>query len=92
MRKKFNFKTIGVFIAFLYAGGIFTAQRVSAYKLKQEIQKQQVELQKVKEKNQRLQDEVKMSKTDMYMEKLARERLGFIKEKETPVIHSTDKK
>jgi cell division protein DivIC len=92
MRKRFNLKTIGVIIAFLYAGGIFTGQRVNAYKLRLEIQKQQSELQKVKERNQRLQDEVKMSRMDMYIEKLARERLGLIKEKETPVIHSTDKK
>jgi cell division protein FtsB len=54
--------------------------------IKAEILQNKVEQQKVKEKNQKLQDEVKMSKTDMYIENLARERLGFIKQGETPVI------
>lgn len=92
MRKgKFNIKTIGLIIAAFYVGSIFISQRINSYKLNVEISKQQLELEKLKEKNQRLQDEVKMSKTEAYMEKLARERLGLIKEGETPVIHSSNK-
>jgi cell division protein FtsB len=90
MRKKINIKSIGVLIAFLYAGGIFVGQRINAYRIREDINIKQDELNKLKEKNQRLQDEINMSKTDMYMEKLARERLGLIKEGETPVIHNND--
>jgi cell division protein FtsL len=92
MRKKIGIKAVGIVIALLYAGGIFVGQRVSAYKLRQEIANQLTEFEKVKETNQRLQDEVNMSKDPRFIEKLARERLGLIKEGETPVIHSSGKK
>jgi Septum formation initiator. len=65
---------------------------IDRVRIKNEILTQQKELNIVKEKNQQLQDEVNMSKTDDYMVKLARERLGLVKENETPVIHSTDTK
>ncbi|MCS4481924.1 septum formation initiator family protein [Clostridium botulinum] len=42
-----------------------------------------------KRKNQKLQDEVKLSKSKDYIEKLARERLRLIKKGETPVINNT---
>jgi cell division protein FtsB len=57
-------------------------------KIKNQIADKKIEESKIKEKYQKLQDEVKMSKTDMYIEKLARERLGLIKQGETPVIDS----
>ena len=92
MSKRINIKTICMIVILLYAGGIFANQRINSYKISQEINKQHTELQKLMEKNQRLQDEVNMSKTDLFIEKQARERLGLIKEGETPVIHSSDSK
>ncbi len=50
-----------------------------------------VELEKAQEENKKLQDEVQLSKTDKYIEKLAREKLGLIKEGETPVINNSVK-
>ena len=55
-------------------------------KINNEIANKKLEEQKIKETNKKLQDEVKMSSSDMYIEKLARERLGLIKQGETPVI------
>lgn len=52
-----------------------------------------VESKKLKEENIKLQDEIELSKTDKYIEKLAREKLGLIKDGETPVIdESVNKK
>lgn len=58
------------------------------YRISKEMKIVQQEELSAKEKNQKLQDEIKMSKSDAYIEKLARERLGLIKEGETPVIDS----
>lgn len=93
MKKGAGFKLVIAGVAIAYVGYLLINHQVNAYKLKQEIAERRVELDKLKDRNQRLQDEVKMSRTDpLYMERLARERLGLIKEGETPVIHSAAKK
>lgn len=92
MRKKLNIKTILIVVMVLYVGSLFISQRVNAYKLKQDISKQQKELAKLKDINQRLQDEVEMSKTESYIERKARERLGLVKDREIPIINSSNKK
>lgn len=91
MRKKykFSFKNIIIFIAIIYAGYILVSTQISMNKIKAEVNVKQQELKKVQDKNQKLQDEVNMSKTDAYYEKLARERLGLVKPGEAPV---TEKK
>ncbi|MBC2580879.1 septum formation initiator family protein [Clostridium sp. DJ247] len=86
MKKKFKRRSIIYVLAFCYACYIFIGQQITINNIKAEIFEKQMEQQKIKEKNEELQDEVKMSKTDMYIEKLARERLGLIKRGETPVI------
>jgi cell division protein FtsB len=60
------------------------------YSINRQIEQVEQEEQGVLEKNQKLKDEVKMSKTDSYIEKLARERLGLLKPGETPVIDSSN--
>jgi cell division protein FtsB len=55
-------------------------------KIDKQVTERQVELDKVKEKNDRLKDQVNMSKTDAYSEKMAREKLGMIKPGEKKVI------
>ena len=93
MKKKTNYTLLGVLVlAVFYVGYIFINSQITAARLKKEIVEQKKELKIVQENNQRLQDEVNMSKTDLFRERLARERLGLIKEGETPVIHSTTPK
>lgn len=76
-----------IFVCILfYACYIFINQQIAIHKIKNEITQKKLEEQKVKDKNKKLQDEVKMSESDMYIEKLARERLGLIKQGEIPVI------
>jgi cell division protein FtsB len=60
------------------------------YSINRQIEQVEQEKQSVMDKNQKLKDEVKMSKSDSYIEKLARERLGLVKPGETPVIDSSN--
>ncbi|WP_242947214.1 septum formation initiator family protein [Clostridium haemolyticum] len=49
-----------------------------------------MELQKVNDQHQKLLDTIKMSETNRYVEQLARERLGFLKQGETVVVNKKD--
>lgn len=88
MKKKIKVKAIVLFLLMGYICYVFINQQVTMYKIKNQINTLTAEKQKVMEKNQKLQDEIKLSKTDEYIEKLARERLGLIKQGETPVINN----
>lgn len=88
MKKKQKIKLAILLLIFGYICYIFISQQITMYRISKEMKIQQQEEQIAKEKNQKLQDEVKMSKSDTYIEKLAREKLGLIKEGETPVIDS----
>ncbi|MBM7872006.1 cell division protein FtsB [Clostridium pascui] len=86
MKKNVNFKKLLFFLLFIYAGYIFVNQQIIIGNIKKQVIQRKVELENLQEKNQKLQDEVKMSKSDSYIEKLAREKLNLIKEGEIPVI------
>lgn len=86
MKKKFNSKRLIFIVAILYGLYVFITQTNTSIKIQSEIKSSQKELNRLKEKKLELQDEVKMSKSDTYIERLARERLGLIKEGETPVL------
>ncbi|KGK89255.1 Cell division protein FtsL [bioreactor metagenome] len=86
MKKNVNFKKLLFFFLFIYAGYIFVNQQIIIGNIKKQVIQRQTELENLQEKNQKLQDEVKMSKSDSYIEKLAREKLNLIKEGEIPVI------
>ena len=87
--KKINVKKLILFLAIVYIAVIFINQRITMHKVRDQISEKKIELKEVKEKNQKLQDEVKLSKSKDYIEKLARERLRLIKKGETPVINNT---
>ncbi|ABR32285.1 FtsB family cell division protein [Clostridium beijerinckii] len=65
-----------IFFAFSYIRQSMTMNRIQ-----KEIDSKQVQLNEIKQKNERLQDEVDKinSNSSDYLEKLARERLGMIK-------------
>ena len=86
MKKKFSIKSVILVFVVMYVCYLLIQQQVTMVRQKNELQKYTVELQKKKEKNKILQDEVELSKTDRYIEKLAREILGLVKEGETPVM------
>lgn len=85
-KKKLGIRRILIVFASVYVGYILFSTQITMNKLKKEIDVKHQELSKLQDKNQKLQDEVDMSKTDTYIEKLARERLGLIKPGETLVV------
>jgi cell division protein DivIC len=86
MKKRFNIKSVAIILTAGYVCYILIYQQATMSRQKKELEKYNVELQKKKEENKILQDEVELSKTDKYIEKLAREVLGLVKEGETPVL------
>ncbi|MBU3110649.1 FtsB family cell division protein [Clostridium lacusfryxellense] len=86
MRKKIKIKNVVLVFAMVYVCYILIGQQATMVRQKKELKKYNVELQKKKEEKKALQDEVELSKTDKYIEKLAREILGLVKEGETPVM------
>lgn len=87
MKVKFKAKNIIVILLVLYACYIFVNQQITIRNIKKQISNKNIEEKRVKEKGIKLQEEVNMSTSSMYIEKLAREKLGFIKQGETPVIN-----
>lgn len=86
MKKKFKIKSVAIIFVVVYVCYILINQQVTMSRQKKELEKYNVEIQKKKEEKKVLQDEVELSKTDKYIEKLAREILGLVKEGETPVL------
>lgn len=86
MKVRIKWKRVFFLLIILYVVYIFASQQVTMYNIKKQIDERKVEESRMKQKNQKLQDEVKMSTSNAYIEKLAREKLGLINEGETPVI------
>ena len=87
MKKNINLKIISVVLII----GIFSVslikQVVVLRRIKKEISTQIQELEQLKEKNIKLQAELDRAQgNNEYLEKLARERLGLIKEGEQQII------
>jgi cell division protein FtsL len=87
-KKKFKFIDFVILLIIVYSCYIFVNQQIKISRIKKEITINKNQLEQLKEKNLKLQDEIKMSKSEIYVEKLARERLGLIKPGETPVINT----
>ncbi|WP_027625375.1 FtsB family cell division protein [Clostridium lundense] len=88
MKKILNFKKAFFITLIFYVCYVFVNQQITINNIKAQINEKNVEMEKLKEKNRKLQDEVNMSKTDLYIEKLAREKLKLIKPGENPVVNS----
>jgi len=81
MEKKLIFKKIIIAICIVFFAFSYIRQSVTMNRIEKEIDNKQLQLDEVKQKNERLQDEVEKINSDSadYLEKLARERLGMIK-------------
>ncbi|SFB14170.1 FtsB family cell division protein [Clostridium frigidicarnis] len=88
MKKRLTLKNIIIALLIAYSVISVVNQQVKVNQIKKEMSKEETELDTLKEKNQKLQDEVDLSKTDLYIEKMARERLGYVKGNEIPVINN----
>jgi len=84
--KKSKIKMISVTFILLYVCYILVSQQITIMNKKAQLEDSKVELERVTNENLKLKDEKGMSETYRYMEKLARERLGFIKQGENVIV------
>ncbi|KOA18771.1 cell division protein FtsL [Clostridium homopropionicum DSM 5847] len=84
--KKSKIKMISVTFILLYVCYILVSQQITIMNKKAQLEDSKLELERVTNENLKLKDEKGMSETDRYMEKLSRERLGFIKQGENVIV------
>ena len=66
----------------------YVRQELTMNKIHKDIEAKQTQLNELQDKNKKLQDEVNQSSTDEYIERMARERLGMIKNGEKVITNS----
>lgn len=86
MKKKSKVKGIAITFILLYVCYILVNQQITMKNKRAQLNESKSELEKVTKENRQLLDEKSMSETSRYVEKLARERLGFIKQGESVVV------
>lgn len=86
MNRKSRVKKITVISIMMYICYILVSQQITIKSKKAQLEKRKSELSNVTDEHQRMLDKTKMSETYRYVEKLARERLRFIKQGENAVI------
>ena len=81
MKKKLILKRIIIIGFVIFFAVSYIRQSLTMSRIQKEISSKQLQLDEIKQKNERLQDEVEKinSNSPDYLEKLARERLGMIK-------------
>lgn len=91
MRKKLMLKRIIIICFIIFFAFSYIRQSITMSRIQKEISSKQLQLDEIKQKNERLQDEVEKinSNSPDYLEKLARERLGMIKPGEKVVNGET---
>ena len=92
MEKKLILKKIVIVGFIIFFAFSFIRQSVTMNRIQKEIDNKQLQLDEIKQRNDRLQEEVEKinSGSSDYLEKLARERLGMIKPGEK-VVNSEKK-
>ena len=87
---KIKIKTLVVMIIFGVFIIAFVRQESTMKRLNKNIATKNEELQQLQEENVKLQNEVDMVNSDSYKERLARERLGMIRNGEKVIISSSE--
>lgn len=85
MKRRLTFKSTIIILLFIVFIASFIRQELTMKRIQKEVVANEEELEKLKEKNSKLQTELESTPSDDYLEKLARERLGMIKEGEKVV-------
>lgn len=89
MRKKITLRSIVIIILFVVFGFNVVKQTMAIKRINNDIAKKSEQLNEKKEENRKLQAELERVQSNYdYLEKLARERLGFIKEGEQIILPS----
>lgn len=85
MKKRLTFKSIIIILLFVVFIFSYIRQEVVINRIQDDIITSQEQLKQLKDKNENLQAELDKAGSDEYIEKLARERLGMVKEGEKVV-------
>lgn len=86
MKKRLTLKNLIIILLFAVFIFSYIRQEITMNRIRKDIDTSQQQLEELKEKNDKLQVELKKAETDKeYLEKLARERLGMVKEGEKVV-------
>ena len=89
MRKKITLRGIVIIVLFLVFGFNVVKQTMAIKRINNDIAKKSEQLNEKKEENRKLQAELERVQSNYdYLEKLARERLGLIKEGEQIILPS----
>lgn len=89
MKKKATLKNVIVIGILVFLGYRFITQEITLKRIEKEILEKQQELEGLQEQNLILEQNLKNSDSDEYLEKLARERLNMIKSGEQ-VVNTTN--
>lgn len=85
MKRRLTLKSTIIILLFVVFIIGFIRQELMMKRIQQDIVTSQEELENLKDKNIKLQAELDSTPSDKYLEKLARERLGMVKEGEVVV-------
>ncbi|MDT8715749.1 septum formation initiator family protein [Clostridium sp. 19966] len=87
-KKKITLKTFGILFLTVYFVIILVKQEVSYIRISKQINSGKEQLQSIKAKEEQLKAQLDLSKTnpEQYAEKQVRERLGYMKQNETPIV------
>ena len=89
MRKKITLRGIAIIVLFLVFGFNVVKQTMAIKRINNDIAEKSEQLNEKKEENRKLQAELERVQSNYdYLEKLARERLGLIKEGEQIILPS----
>jgi cell division protein FtsB len=93
MKKRLKLHRLIYLGAFSYILFILIHQQILMHSIKVEQSQKKQEIINLQSKNEKLKNQVKTyeSNPDLYYEKFAREKLGLVKENETPVVNSPAK-
>ncbi len=83
-----NLKNMVIIILIAILVISYVRQELTMNKIHKDIEAKQTQLNELQDKNKKLQDEVNQSSTDEYIERMARERLGMIKDGEKVITNS----
>ncbi len=88
VKKRMNLKNMVIIILIAILVISYVRQELTMNKIHKDIEAKQTQLNELQDKNKKLQDEVNQSSTDEYIERMARERLGMIKDGEKVITNS----
>ncbi len=86
-RIRVRFGRLLVVAFLLYGVSVFAGQEVRVHRLKVQEAGVQAQIRQLQQANQALREQIKQANSDEYIEKIAREQLGLVKEGEIPYFN-----